>query len=178
MSIHYCTDQETITTVFCTITSVNQLSLYGAVAEMCEEYESYHAGRPVVGEQSSSSFLPNVINTNVPVNNDEPAQEGDLLQKYSERIEKLSQQDRVSKFCTDAGFLTTVEVGEYFMTKDNEEFSQFTDSVACRVYTLPREENHLTQKVGFEGTLRLDQCWKSQPVTCKVNMEWKLKLSL
>ena len=33
---------------FRTITSVNQLSLYGAVAEIREEYESYHAGRPVV----------------------------------------------------------------------------------------------------------------------------------
>ena len=42
MSIHYCADQETIETVFRTITSVNQLSLYGAVAEMCEEYPSYH----------------------------------------------------------------------------------------------------------------------------------------
>ena len=42
LSIHYCADQETIKTVLRTITSVNQLSLYGAVAEMCEEYESYH----------------------------------------------------------------------------------------------------------------------------------------
>ena len=32
LSIHYCTDQETITTVFRTITSVHRLSLYGAVA--------------------------------------------------------------------------------------------------------------------------------------------------
>ena len=37
LSIHYCADQETIETVFRTIISVNQLSLYGAVAEMCEE---------------------------------------------------------------------------------------------------------------------------------------------
>ena len=66
LSIHCCADQETITTVFRTITSVNQLSFYGAVAEMCEEFESYHAGRPVVVEQSSSSCVPNVINTNVP----------------------------------------------------------------------------------------------------------------
>ena len=65
LSIHCCADQVTITTVFRTITSVNQRSLYGAVAEMCEEYISYNAGRPVVGEQSSSSFVPNVINTNV-----------------------------------------------------------------------------------------------------------------
>ena len=60
--------------------------------------------------------------------------------RYLERTEKLSQQDRVSKFCTDAGFLTTVEVGQYFMTKDTEEFSQFTDSAACRECTLPRDE--------------------------------------
>ena len=37
LSIHYCANQDTITTVFRTITSVNQLSLYGAVEEMCKE---------------------------------------------------------------------------------------------------------------------------------------------
>ena len=63
------------------------------------------------------------------------------MQRYQERIEKLSQQDRVIKFCTDAGFLTTLEVGQCFMTKDTEEFSQFTDSVACREYTLPSRVN-------------------------------------
>ena len=35
LSIHYCADLETIKTVFRTIASVNQLRLYGAVAEMC-----------------------------------------------------------------------------------------------------------------------------------------------
>ena len=138
LSIHYCADLKTITTVFRTISSVNQLCLYGAVAEMCEEYESYHAGRPIVWEQSSSSLVPNVINTNVPLNNDDPTHKELLLQRYGERIEKLSQQDKLSNFCTDAGFLTIVEVGQHFMTKDTEGFSQFTDAVACREYTLRR----------------------------------------
>ena len=39
----------------------------------------------------------------------------------------------------DAGLLSVVEVGQCFMTKDTEEFSQF-HAVACREYTLPREE--------------------------------------
>ena len=65
-----------------------------------------------------------------------PAQE-DLLQKYQERVERPLQQNRVIKICTDAGFLKTVEVGQYFMTKHIDEFSQFTDPVACREYTLP-----------------------------------------
>ena len=54
----------------------------------------------------------------------------------------------MSTFCTDAGFLTTVDVGRYFMTKDTEEFSQSTESVACREYTLPRDE-HLSDPKGW-----------------------------
>ena len=42
LTIHFCADEGTIETVFRTIISVNQLSLYGAVAEMCEEYETCH----------------------------------------------------------------------------------------------------------------------------------------
>ena len=37
LSIHYCADLDTVRTVFRTIISANQLSLYGAVGEMCEE---------------------------------------------------------------------------------------------------------------------------------------------
>ena len=80
-AVHYCADQETITTVFRTIFSVNQLSLHGAVAEVCEENEAYHAGRPVVGERSCSSFVPSVIDTNVLLNNDDPTHKELLLQK-------------------------------------------------------------------------------------------------
>ena len=42
LTIHFCADEGTIETVFRTIIPVNQLSLYGAVAEMCEEYETCH----------------------------------------------------------------------------------------------------------------------------------------
>ena len=150
LSIHYCADQDTITTVFRTIASVNQLSLYGAVAEMCGEYESYHDG---TGGPVDTLFVPSVIKTNIPFN--DPAHEEFLLQRYKERIEKLSQQDRVSKFCTDAGFLTTVEVGQYFMTKDTEEFSQFTDAVACREYTLPRDEETSEPKGWIKGNTKI-----------------------
>ena len=127
LSIHYCAGLETIEIVFRKITSVNQLSLYGAVAEMCEEHESLHerTEKPVVGGQSSSSFVPSVIKTDVPLDSDDRAHKDLLLQKYGERIEKLSQQDKLSKFCMDAGFLNVVEIGQYFMTKDTAEFSHF-----------------------------------------------------
>ena len=92
--------------------------------------------------------MPSVIKTNVPSDNDDRAHKDLLLQKYGERIEKLSQQDKLSKFCRDAGFLNVVGIGQYFMTKDTAEFSQITDAVACREHTLPREKKHLNRKVG------------------------------
>ena len=117
------------------------ISVFTEQLHICEECDSFHdrTGRPFVEGQSNQFFVPSVMKKNVPLN-DDLAQEEDLLQRNMERIEKWSQQDRVSKFCTDAGFLSTVGVGQYFMTKDTEELSQFIDSVACREYTLPRDE--------------------------------------
>ena len=127
LSVHFFADGDTIETVFRTIISVNQLSIYGAVSDMCEECNTCHdrTGRNVVAGQSNPLFVPSVMKTHIPLT-DDLAQEEDLLQRFTERVEKLSQQDRVSKFCTDAGFPTTVEIGQYFMTKDTEEFLQFS----------------------------------------------------
>ena len=41
LSIHFAADQETIEIIFRIIVSAYQLSLYGAVANMCEECESF-----------------------------------------------------------------------------------------------------------------------------------------
>ena len=40
LSFHFCADGDTIETVFRTIISVNQLSIYGTVSDLCEEYSS------------------------------------------------------------------------------------------------------------------------------------------
>ena len=108
---------------------------------MCEEYETLHdrTGQPVVIGQSSSSFVPSVLKTEVPLDCDDRAHKDLLLQQFGERIAKLSEQNKLSNFCMDAGFLNVVEIGQYFMTKDTAEFSQFY-AVACREYTLPRDE--------------------------------------
>ena len=111
-------------------------------------------GKPVVGRQLGSLFVPNVINTNVLSNNDDHAHKDLLLQRYGERIEKLSQQDKLNKFYMDAGLLNVVEIGQYFMTKDTAEFSQF-HAVACREYTLPRDEEASQPKGWIRGNTKI-----------------------
>ena len=103
----------------------------------------------------------------------------DLLPKCQERVERLSQQNRVIKICTDAGFLTTVEVGQHFMTKDTEEFSQFTKSVANREYTLPRDEQSSDPKGWIRGNTKIGPVLEdTTSYYCKVNTEWTIELTL
>ena len=147
LSIHFAAVQETIETIFI------QLRLHGAVAEMCEEYESLHerTARPVV---MGKSIVLSVIKTEVSLESDDPASQNFLLQQYEERIEKLSQQDKLSKFCMDAGFLSVVENGQYFMTKDTGDLTQF-NTVACREYALPREDSTSQPKGWIQGNTKI-----------------------
>ena len=55
----------------------------------------------------------------------------------------------------DARFLNVVEIGQYFMTKDTAEFSQFTDAVTCREYTLPRDVEASEPKGWIRGNTRI-----------------------
>ena len=55
----------------------------------------------------------------------------------------------------DAGFLNVVEIGQYFMTKDTAEFSQFTDAVACREDSLPRHEDSSEPKGWIRGNTKI-----------------------
>ena len=83
-----------------------------------------------------------------------PAQEN-LVQKYKERVEKLSQPDRLIKICTEAGFLKTVEVGQYFMTKHTDEFSKFAAPVTCREFCLPRDDKSTDPKGWIQGNTKI-----------------------
>ena len=150
LSIHYCADQKTIETIFRIIAFANQLSLYGAVANMCEEYESHPDRSGQLDVLMGQSIVLSEIKAEVRLQNEIPSHQNALLQQYEERIKFLSQGNKVSKFCMDAGFVHVVEVGQYFMTKDTGDFTQF-HAVACREYTLPRDDGSSQPRGWIQG---------------------------
>ena len=54
----------------------------------------------------------------------------------------------------DARFLNVVEIGQYFRTKDAADLPQF-HAVACREYTLPREEEPSQPKGWIQGNTKI-----------------------
>ena len=177
LSIHFAAVLETVETIFRIIVSANQLSLYGAVAEMCEENESLHERtvRPVVMGQSSSSLVLSAIKTEVPLDCIDPAKQDLLLQEYGQRIEKQSQQDRLSKQFMDTGFLNVVENGQYFMTKDTADLKQF-HAVACRENTHPREKQASQPKGWVQGNTKIGPVLElaTRYLHCKYGVEIRI----
>ena len=175
LSIHFAADQTTIETIFRTIVCANQLSLFRAVANMCEEHGSLHDRSRQPDVLMGRSIVLSEIKTEVLLENDDPAYQYFVLQQYGERIERLSQQDKVSKFCMDAGFLSVVEIGQYFILKTMENnFMQW-----LVVNTLFQEMmDHDNQEDGYRETQKLDPCWKLRPVACMGNKESRLEFGL
>ena len=73
-----------------------------------------------------------------------PAYQNFLLQRYEERIEKLSQTYKVSKFCMHARILSVVEIGQNFM------------AVACREYALPRDDGSSQPRGWIQGNTKIE----------------------
>ena len=152
MSIHFTADQDTVDTIYRIILSVNQLSVYGAVAAICEEYEGHpdSTGEPVILE--GQSIVLGEIKAEAPARNEELEDAKIILQKYFQQVNSLSPENRLSKFCKEAGFMSVVEVGQYFVTRDAGEFQQ---TVACREYTLPRDDKASQPKGWIRGNMRI-----------------------
>ena len=131
---------------FCIILSVNQLSIYGAVAALCEEFESHQDGSGEPEILMGESIVLGEIKAEVPLQNENSMNHQILWQQYIERIESLSPESKVSRFCKEAGFMRVVEVGQYLVTKDTDNFVQWL--VANTLYL--KMIQLLNQKDGFK----------------------------
>ena len=113
VSIHFSADTDTIDTIYRIILSVNQLSIYGAVAAICDLYQGQpdSTGEPVILE--GHSVVLGKVKAEARAR-EELEDSKIILQKYFQQVKSLSPENRLSKFCKEARFMSVVEVGQYF----------------------------------------------------------------
>ena len=101
------------------------------------------------------SIVPVEVKVQALLHDEDPMNDQIIWQQYIQQVESLSPENRVSKFCKEAGFMRVVEVGQYFVTKDTGDFRQF-HSEPCREYTLPRDDPASQPKGWIQGNMRED----------------------
>ena len=124
------------------------------MAAFCEEFENHQDGSGEPEILMGQSIVLGEIKAEVPLQNENSSNHQILWQQYIERIESLSPESKVSRFCKEAGFMRIVEVGQYLVTKDTGNLRQFR-SVACREYTLPRDDPASQAKGWIQGNMRI-----------------------
>ena len=111
LSIHFTADQDTVDTIYRIILSVNQLSVYGAVAAFCEEFEDHQDRTGQLVILVGQSIVLGDVKTETLLHDEDPMNDQIIWQQYIQQVESLSPENRVSKFCREAGFMRVVETG-------------------------------------------------------------------
>ena len=86
MSIHFSAETDTVDTIYRIILSVNQLSIYGAMAAICDEYDDQPdtMGEPVILE--GQSIVLGKIKAEVPVQDKGIEDAKILMQNYFQQV--------------------------------------------------------------------------------------------
>ena len=158
-SIHFNGRDETVEVILRTVVSVIQLSVYGAVAEMCEELpweiskRSKGTEKPVAHDNLETMEMPPVVSTTDQISPTDARVQGNLLREHEQEFANLPEHLQLTKLCSNAGLAKTVEKGQYFTTLDDTELDILKGS--CREYTLPRSDQSSQVKGWIRGNTKI-----------------------
>ena len=89
LSFHFAADQDTTDTIYRIILSVNQLSVYGAVAAECEEFEGHEDRSGELEILMGQSIVLGEVKAEAPLHNENPMNCQIIWQQYIQQVESL-----------------------------------------------------------------------------------------
>ena len=139
-SIHFNGSDETIEFILRTGISVNQLSVYGAVADLCGELagDSRGTGKPAANEDLKSMLIPTEFPTAKPVSQADAEVQGNLLREYEQKCAELPEKRNIDQTLLQCWFFEEYWEKIFFITLDDDWLDDLKGS--CREYTLHRSE--------------------------------------
>ena len=111
--------------------------------EMARDLPS--AGKRAANEISESMVVLTELTNADTISQTDVDVQGNLLREYEQRFAELPEYQKLTKPCSDAGFLKNIRNGQFFITHEEEGPDDMQTS--CREYTLPRSEE--TSRVGW-----------------------------
>ena len=86
-----------------TVIAVNQLSVYGAVADLCKELarDSSSAEKPAANENLDSMVIPTEFPNANTISQTDMSVQGNLLRQYEQKFADLPEHDKFTKVCSN-----------------------------------------------------------------------------
>ena len=159
LSVHFNGSDETDEVILRTVISSNQLSVYGALSEMCEElawgisFRSKGTGKPVAPHNLETMVMPLELSTTDRISQTDVRVQGNMLREYEQKFANLTEHLHLTKLCSNAGLAKTVENVKYFTTHDDTELDRLKGS--CWEYTLSRSDQSSQVKRWIRGNTKI-----------------------
>ena len=134
-SLHFNGSDENIVLLLRTVISANQLSVCGAIEDLCNESpkDLRTPEKPAAPDHKEKMEIPTGLSAEE--TQTKAQQRRNLVQEYERKFEQLSEDQTLYKLCSDAG-LKLVETGQYLFSLDTEEGPQM--QLLCREETRAR----------------------------------------
>ena len=145
-TIHFNGSDETIDVILRTSISVNQLSIYGAAADMCGD-QAWVVSRNSKGAGETRSAWESGNHVNATRNVDNKSNFSDWCRSTGKLVAWMT------KLCSNGGLAKTVEKEQFFMTLDDDQLDRLNGS--CREYTLPRSDQSPQVKRWIRGNTKI-----------------------
>ena len=149
-TIQFTASDDNVQLILKMVITVNQLSLYGAEADLIRELpvDQRAPRKPVALGQMEQEILTQPPFAEVQAGDE---RQWDLLQDYEQRFEKLQEDQKLSKLCSAEGG-NLVEVGQLFYALPSPNGAK--NHSLCREHTLPRDVQETCAKGWIEGDAR------------------------
>ena len=110
-SIHPKGSDDTIELIFRTNISTNQVSVYGAVADLCGELARDSRGmeKLATNENLKSIVIPTEFPIANPISQTHTEVQGNMLREYEQIFAELPEHEKLTKLCSNTCFLTNIE---------------------------------------------------------------------
>ena len=127
-----------------TVISVNQLSVCGAVADLCGELAwemskcSKGTKKPTAPDNLETKVMPPEVSTTGQTSPAFARVQGNLLRQCEQKFADIPEHFQLTKLCSNAGLAKTAAKGQYFTALDDTQLDRLKGS--CREYFLPRSD--------------------------------------
>ena len=145
--------RERLKLFFAHIFLLNQLSIYGAVSDLCEEYKACQArtGRPVLAGQSDPLFVPNVMKTHI-----HTFDRWSCARRSIATVQRTSGKALTTKSCDKDLYWCRIPNNSWSRTVLHDQGHwRVPESVECREYTSPRDEQSSDPKGWIRGNTKI-----------------------
>ena len=160
-SVHFNGSEETVELILRTVMSAKSAQYLWSSCRFVQRtghrLDSPSTREHAENENWESMVVPTELPNASAISQIEISVQGNLLRDHQQKFAELPEDEKLTKLCSDAGFMKNFGKGQFFFTLGEEEPDDM--QTLCREYTLPRDQETSRARGWIRGNTKIGPVW-------------------